>query len=169
MTTFLKHNHRRMLFVAGARPNEFIEERLKGFRLAATEAGIPETDVQIVRIPYNRPISPESLRRIEKTLLDPFHAPTAAFFPSTFLLRKFLPILKETRKRVPEDLSIICCGSEDLLPEKDFPFDLMAIDFREIGRVACHSLLRLMIGAPTERSILLEAGYASRGSTVRPK
>ena len=169
MDTFLKHKHRRMLFVAGSRPNEFIEERLKGFRLALSEANIPNSGVQVARIPYNRPISPETIRRIEKMLRDPENSPTAAFFPSTLLLRKFLPILKESRLRIPKDFSIICCGSADLLPEKEFPFDLMGIDFRDIGRVACQSLFRVMTGDPTERSILLDATYISRGSTANPE
>lgn len=164
----LAMGHRRLAFLIPARGYDWMRERCEGFQIALAEAGI-ETPVQWIHLPVAREIDGRRAQTLQRVFTGNPSRPTAVFSPSVLLVEKIVPFLASLRLRVPRDISLIACGSADLLPKKKFPYDLMNIDFAEIGRTAFASLFDLIAGKPVNRTLRIDPPYLRRGSVTRAR
>ncbi len=159
--------HRRLAFLSARPESRFIAERFEGFEMAVREAGASAPELTRIHLPRHREPTGAARRKLRNLFAEKSLRPTALFSPNVAGILNLRSILVEARCRVPADLSIIACASSTLMPRKDFPYDLMDIDFTAIGREAFTRLLDLIDGRPVERTILFDPDHQTRGSTRR--
>lgn len=135
----LKKGHRRIAFIGDTDLPDYaihpISLRLKGFRQALSEAGIPLPNKSVRLAPYTQ----EQIRQIVDELLN-FPEPITAIFAATDF--QALEVLKAARQlgiRVPQDLAVIGFDDLDMAEYADLTTIRQHLD--ESGRLAIEILL----------------------------
>jgi len=101
--------HTRIAYVGGPTELPTGAERLRGFRTALREGGLPE---EAGRTELGPPSSVEHGARAVRRLLDAPDAPTAIVLGSVQLTAGVLEELTRRRVKVPEELSVVGFGDE---------------------------------------------------------
>lgn len=133
----LSLGHRRIAFLAPLEPITTIEERLVGYQKALQDAGTPQAEELICRLPYTLSLNMMSLKQQVRTaaaalaaLKDP---PTAVFAVNDFLAHHYIAAAEEIGLSVPGTVSVM--GFDDMerfSPRPPFlttmhqPFEAMA-------------------------------------------
>lgn len=94
--------------------NSPVHDRLKGYRTALEEAGVPFGEELVIRLDSHLPFidNPEKL----ETILSVRPRPTAVFCQNDVLALAFLKVCREKHICVPEDLAVV--GFDNLQPAR---------------------------------------------------
>lgn len=138
--------HRKLAMLAGVtRNNDRAAERVRGFREAARQAGIAETDVEIVEAPYRMDSGEAALRLILERRPDV----TAVFCGSDILAVGAMKACRERGVKVPDDLSIIGFDNLEVAEYLSPTLTTIAIPTEIMGARAADFLL----ASPAERQL----------------
>jgi LacI family transcriptional regulator len=136
---FIQKGHRRCAFVGDSRVPPYAlhtsEWRLRGYRQALSEAGIPLPDAYVATAPHGL----EEARELAHYLLDLPEPPTAVFAASDTQAMGVLKAARERGVRVPDDLAVI--GFDDLDIAEYIGLTTIRQHLDESGRVAVELLL----------------------------
>ncbi|MET7461880.1 LacI family DNA-binding transcriptional regulator [Nonomuraea sp. NPDC005501] len=159
----LSLGHETVWHVGG--PADWIDAsgRIEGWR------GVLEAEGRSVPEPLRGDWSPRSGHQLGRRLAaDP--SVTAVFVGNDQMALGVLRAMRESGRRVPEDVSVV--GFDDI-PESAYfwpPLTTVRQDFREVGRHAFHLLLDRMAGEEKgERRRLVEPDLVVRESTGTPQ
>jgi len=132
--------HRRILHLSGPPGFEVSELRVRGWRLALSEAELPAPE------PFVGDWTAEGGYRAGLEIAKDLRA-TAAYVAQDRMAQGLLLALHEAGRRVPEDFSVV--GFDDV-PEAAYmipPLTTVRQDFDELGRRAVDALLARLTGA----------------------
>ena len=139
--------------------------RLKGYRTALRNAGIPFDRRLVASIPLH---SPDTEARIE-ALLDAA-SPTAIFAANNALAEQAWRVLRRRGLRIPADISLVGFDDVPWMEMVDPPITVVDQPTLELGRCAARLLLRRLHGGPTLPPAVevLQPHLVVRGSTGVP-
>jgi len=150
--------HRRIALVTGSAESNPGKSRYAGFLRAHAQAGL-EPDPGLVRL--GRYTADYACRELGSLLSLP-EPPTALISGGHMMLAGILRGLETSRRRVPEDLSVIAIGETDLTEFAAPSFTTVRWDLKTMGRDAADLLLeRIEDGQPR--------GREARRITVQPE
>lgn len=140
-------------------------DRLKGYRLALKQAGIPY-DISLVG--YGN-FTPQSGLVAMKRLLSSEPHPSAIFVASDTVALGALQELDRQGLHVPGDISLIGCDDIPLAEFIDPPLTTIRLPASALGRAAANLLISLIDGEKNvEREVLLDTELIVRSSTTSP-
>lgn len=161
MRILLENGHRNIVVLTTSSFVENLEQRLEGCRLAIAESPFAsEATLTVCRIPTTG----LSRSELQEAFITPPHPPTALFACGISSFLQLEPLLQTLGLTVPQDLSVLGCGSRSLLPPKYQHLDLMRCDFQAAGKLAFQHLWNLRKGTPTNRAVLIPTPYERAGS-----
>ena len=139
--------------------------RLKGYRTALRNAGIPFDRRLVASIPLH---SPDTEARIE-ALLDAA-SPTAIFAANNALAEQAWRVLRRRGLRIPADISLVGFDDVPWMEMVDPPITVVDQPTLELGRCAARLLLRRLHGGPALPPAVevLQPHLVVRGSTGVP-
>jgi DNA-binding LacI/PurR family transcriptional regulator len=156
--------HRRIGFVSNA-PFTYTsaQERLEGYRSALTDAGIPVDEALIAEGAFDA----ASGQRATESLLDRGDL-TALVVASDVISLGSLSAIRETHRRVPDDISMVGFDDIPLAAYFDPPLTTVRLPAFELGQAAGRALLDRIAGRAVPRRTLLPTELIVRGSTAPP-
>jgi LacI family transcriptional regulator len=162
-THLLTAGHRKILMVAGPVGLTTSDQRVEGYRTALAAYGQPVDPALINHGPWGRD---EGYRRI-RALLESGPEFTAIFAGNDGVAAGAMAALRETGRRVPEDISIV--GYDDVPSAADFnpPLTTVRVPQEELGRTAVKLAMQRGGGASAREHVMLGTHLVVRG-TVRP-
>jgi len=134
--------HKRIAMISGPLTTSTSTERIIGYRIALTEAGLP-FDPELIRTGEYRSISGEHLTH---QLLGIDERPTAIFAANNVIALGAIDALSARGLRVPQDMALVCL---DDLPNTShlFPFLTVAVQpAYDLGANAAQLLLSRLVG-----------------------
>jgi LacI family transcriptional regulator len=159
MQYLIKLGHKHIGFISGREGLESSVRRLKGYRTALEEAGLPIDETLIASGDYTT----ETAIRCAHELLGRKHPPTAIFASNDQSALGVLQVARELGLRIPKDLSVV---GFDNIPEAGYA-DLTTVDqfIGEMGYVATKMLINLINGIPLiEKIHQVQTQLVVRGS-----
>ncbi|MBP1971355.1 LacI family transcriptional regulator/LacI family purine nucleotide synthesis repressor [Virgibacillus natechei] len=140
-TYLLKHNHRNIVVVAGAKSADVNIQRLKGVERAFEEYGLELTEESIL---YGNFSEEESYRKTKEYLENANNIPTAMLCFSDLMAYGTMKAIKEAELEIPSNISIT--GFDGLVINEYIQPTLTTVkqDFYEIGSQAALLLEQLM-------------------------
>jgi LacI family transcriptional regulator len=151
--------HTRIGFITGRAELESSIRRLKGYRSALEEAGLPVDEILIAAGDYTT----ETALRCARELLALENPPTAIFASNDQSAMGVFQAARELGRRIPDDLSVV---GFDNIPEAGF-IDLTTVDqfISEMGYIATKMLIDLIDGIPLiEKIHQVQTKLVLRGS-----
>ncbi|MEW2394906.1 LacI family DNA-binding transcriptional regulator [Streptomyces sp. NPDC046862] len=158
--------HRRIGLVAGLPGLSTTGERITGYRLGLTAAGLPYDESLVARGDSDAEVS----RRVTRELLTRSSPPTALVTGNNAMTIGALRALGELRVRVPHDMAL-CCFDDFAWADLFHPrLTAVAQPSKEIGAQAVRLLLE-RLGAPDQpaRTVRLPSTFVHRGSCGCPE
>lgn len=140
-------------------------ERLAGFSLAITEAGLEDGDCPVVWADF----SEESGRLAMQRLLRAQSRPTAVFAGNDAIAYGAYQAIREAALSIPGDVSVI--GFDDDFPSRFLfpPLTTISLPAAALGERAAEMIVDLVTGSPPEeRRIVLPTQLAERDSCAAP-
>lgn len=132
--------HTRIAIIAGAAGNFDAEERMRGYRAALRDAGVPEEAELIVPGDFSEAAGAEAAR----SLLMLGDRPTAIFAANDGMAIGALYALREAGLRVPDDIAI---GGFDDIPMARYvepPLSSVHVDISALGERATAALVSML-------------------------
>jgi len=160
--------HDRIGFIAWMHKwNMHSHDRLKGYKLALQEGGIPIDEKLIVSAPD---VYESGGQEAIGELLKLDRPPTAVVAGGYWMAIGALDVLKRNRISVPGDLSVVSLDDPMTPQAVEPPLTTVRQPFAEIGEVAAKKLLELVTkdGARPER-VVLPTELVVRGSCAAPR
>ncbi|MCZ4588175.1 LacI family DNA-binding transcriptional regulator (plasmid) [Rhodococcus pseudokoreensis] len=160
--------HTRIGYVGGPAELPTGAERLKGFRSALADGGLPDEAAQIE---LGRPSSIEEGRRAVQRLLEGPSVPTAIVLGSVQLTLGVLGELSRMGVKVPEDLSVVGFGDEPGFSWWGPGLTTMSLPIQEMATGCGLWLMRRLTTNPNDDSAYASVSPGSlilRGSTAPP-
>lgn len=157
--------HRRIAHVTGPLPDGMSAGRLRGYRAAMAEAGLPVPDGYVARGDYSLRSGQAACRAL-MALPEP---PTAIFAASDEMAYGIIGVLGGMGLSVPAEVSVM--GFDDLFLSEAFqpPLSTVCQPRAEIGRKAMTVLIDVMAGQPApDQLIVLPTELQIRGTTAPP-
>jgi LacI family transcriptional regulator len=159
------NGHRRIGFINGEGWIEAASDRLKGYRLALTEADIP-FDPLLVR---EGDWQVDSGYAHALSLLDAANRPSALFCANDLMALGALDAARELKLAVPRDLSVVGYDDQDLARYTHPPLTTVLLPNYEMGRWAAETLIAQARGGKVENRVFKsECPLVSRDSVARP-
>ncbi|MBQ1018091.1 LacI family DNA-binding transcriptional regulator [Micromonospora sp. D93] len=153
----IDNGRRRIATIAG--PQDMVAgiERLRGYRRAVTDAGLPEL---IAIGDFTRESGSAAMRRLltEHPDLD------GVFAASDLMAHAALRTLREAGRRVPEDVAVVGFDDIETAAYTEPPLTTVRQPIVELGRRMTRQLLRLAAGETIEQSIMLPTELIRRAS-----
>jgi DNA-binding LacI/PurR family transcriptional regulator len=140
--------------------------RLRGYRAALEEAGLPWSTVPVYECPGS---SREYGQRAAEALLRPEHGPTAILASSDQLALGVIARAKELRLSVPEDVSVVGFDDIPAAAGADPPLTTVHQDHAEKGLLAGRMLLSRLREEDGPAAGPLATALVVRGSTSPPR
>jgi LacI family transcriptional regulator len=136
--------------------------RLRGYRRAHREAGVPVDESLVVQLPEG---TAEAAEKATRELMDRTDPPTALFASTNFVTEGVLRGLGDSTQ--PAVVGFDDFRMADMLPT---PVTVVASDIGELGRTAARLLLARAAGTETRppQRIVLPSVLIQRGSGERP-
>jgi len=157
--------HRRIAHVAGRSTLCCSRARLDGYRAELRAAGIPLDPELVVEADFNF----ESGFRAGRRLLDLAEPPTAIFAGSDELALGVTEALRRARLSVPHDVSVVGFDDLPLVRWSSPPLTTVSQPLVAMGRLAVHTVLRLVQGERLESTrVELATSLVVRDSTAPP-
>jgi LacI family transcriptional regulator len=138
--------HRRITMISGQRGVSTAEDRVIGYHRAMTEAGLEENE----QVYFGSFTQDSGYELAQKALASP-NPPTAFLGANNFITIGIMKALRNSKLRVPEDISLV--GFDDLpLPLFiDEPFLTVAVQpAYEMGKKVAELLLNRLVGKVSE-------------------
>ena len=111
---------------------------MAAFRRALTEAGLPTPDTRMATYPVC-----EDGRAAFSRVMSARPTPTAVYCVSDRAARQFYNWAKDTRLRIPEDVSLVGCADMELAAKLDPPLTTSRFLPEEVGQAAAEELIAL--------------------------
>jgi DNA-binding LacI/PurR family transcriptional regulator len=140
--------------------------RLRGYRAALEEAGLPWSTVPVYECPGS---SREYGRRAAEALLSPEHGPTAILASSDQLALGVIARAKERGLSVPEDVSVVGFDDIPAAAGADPPLTTVHQDHAQKGLLAGRMLLSRLREEDGPATGPLATTLVVRGSTSQPR
>jgi len=165
MQHLLDHGHRTIAFVQGLPDADPNVERVRGYKVALRDAGIPFKKSLVIGTDFGQ----ESGYAAAKKLLKRKQPPTAIFAAGNMIALGVLSALAEEGVRTPQDMSIISFDESPWSPFLDTPMTTIAQDTAKIGRMAVELLTNQIEKSKRARrpTVLLPTKLVSRDSVRR--
>ena len=144
MKYLLDLGHKRIGFISGRAELESSTRRLKGYRDALKNAGIPIDQELIAAGDYTTETGITCARKL--LALD--HPPTAIFASNDQMAMGVYQVAQELGLRIPEDLSVV--GFDNILESKYMGLTTVDQFISEMGFAATQMLIKLINGEPLE-------------------
>ncbi|WP_030490138.1 LacI family DNA-binding transcriptional regulator [Micromonospora chokoriensis] len=153
----INNGRRRIATIAG--PQDMVAgiERLRGYRSAVADAGLPEL---IAVGDFTRESGSAAMRRLltEHPDLD------GVFAASDLMAHAALRTLREAGRRVPEDVAVVGFDDIETAAYTEPPLTTVRQPIVELGRRMTRQLLRLAAGETIEQSVMLPTELIRRAS-----
>ena len=159
----ISRGHRNIIFVAGDL-NSMTEKRIRGFRNAMTDNGIPLTDHSILNISYQDEAQAED---ITERIMRDYPETTAIIYPDDVTALVGIHKLKELGKKVPRDMSV--AGFDGTIFSKYLPHPLTTLkqDTHAIGVALAKTLIESIKKPSSEKKVVEFVAELVKGETVR--
>ena len=144
MEYLLGLGHRRIGFISGRAELESSNRRLKGYREALEQTGIPVDEGLIAAGDYTTATGVSGARQ----LLGLERPPTAIFASNDQMAMGVYQVAEEMGLRIPDDLSVV--GFDNITESKYMGLTTVDQFISEMGYVATQMLIKLINGAPLE-------------------
>lgn len=138
----LEHGHRRVAMITGPERNHDALERLRAYRDALAEAGLPESARCELAGDFLETTGYEAARRL--AALDP--RPTALFCANDMTALGALSALREAGLRVPEDVAVAGFDDIPIARYANPPLSTVHVNISELGTKAADALLGVVHG-----------------------
>lgn len=163
----VRAGHRRIAIIQGL-PNTYTSvTRLKGYKDALTENGIPVDDELIAGGDFRR----ETGYMETKLILKLANPPTAMFLTSDLITLGALQAIDEEALTIPDDVSVVAFDDFDFAPYLKCPLTAVRQPKELMGEAAVRLLVEQLQSqdqATTSRRILLKPELIVRESVTRP-
>ena len=157
--------HRRIAHVAGRSDLWCSRARLNGYRAELQAAGLPADPDLVVEGNFDF----ESGFRAARQLLDLADRPTAVFAASDQMALGVTEALRRARLSVPNDISVVGFDDLPLVRWSSPPLTTVGQPLVAMGRLAVHTVLRLVRGERLESTrVELATALVVRDSTAPP-
>lgn len=162
--SYLIENGRRKIgMLAGPLTVQSAMDRLRGYRLALEEAGIPFQSSFVKHGDFEQATGYETVRR---WIASDEPMPDALFCSNDQLAAGALQSLKEAGINVPQDVALMGFDNLPIATETSPPLTTMAQPLREMSETAIRLLLRLIHGEELDiHRVVLDAELIVRDST----
>jgi LacI family transcriptional regulator len=158
----IEKGHRQVATIVGAPGRRITQSRLRGYRRALEEAGLPLDD-ELVEV-GNWEIG--SARAATKRLFERRPQVTAIFAQNDLMAIGVLNALRDLGKRVPEDCAVAGCDDIDMAAYTVPPLTTVHVPFYETGKEAMRLLLNMIAtGSVTPQKVLLPVQLVVRASS----
>jgi DNA-binding LacI/PurR family transcriptional regulator len=158
------YGHSRVAVLAGPDGLPYVHDRIRGFREAYREKGLP--DPVVVHCPYDTGDAAQCTQQILLSL----PAVTAIFVAAGDLVIGALRACAELRRSVPGDISIICFDDHPFFANLTPSITAVSQPIEEIGAAAVEMLFELMAGRePPRRSMVIAPRLMERASCAAPR
>lgn len=157
---FLSHRHQRIAIITGDLGQEFVHQRIMGFRSAMTEAKINLPPGNIVAGNWDYQLAYEEALK----LLSQPQRPTAIFAMNDPMACAVLAASRRLGLRVPDDLSIIGFDDRSCSAYSSPSITTLHIPFYDIGSIAASSLIDLLNNRDVPYNRLLSCRLIERES-----
>ena len=158
----IEKGHRVIATVVGERARRVTQSRLRGYRQALEEAGLP-FDVKLVE-EGNWEIG--DAHAATATLLKRRPDITAIFAQNDTMAIGVLSALRDSGKRVPEDCAVVGCDDIDMAAYTVPPLTTIRVPFYETGAEAMRLLLGMIAsGTIAPQKVLLPVRLIVRASS----
>ncbi|MFJ8862399.1 LacI family DNA-binding transcriptional regulator [Streptomyces sp. NPDC102451] len=156
----LSAGHERILHLSGIPHSTVAENRLKGYRQALADHGIPYDDRLVFRTEFTRRGGTEAMRQALDSGVD-F---TAVYAGTDDMAASAMKVMRAAGLRVPEDISIV--GYDDLPVASDLHPGLTSVHLphEELGRTAVRMALHRNGDARDRQHVVLGTHIVTRDS-----
>jgi LacI family transcriptional regulator len=155
--------HKQIAMVNGYRYAFVSEQRLKGFKEALLEAGLPIHEEWIVDGAFREDIAEREALR----LLTAYPYITAFFCASDLMALGVMKAIKQLGKRIPDDVAVIGYDDIILASYATPPLSTIAQDKFAMGYEAAKLLINMLEGKAKSHVRVLETELKVRESTVK--
>lgn len=163
ISALLMLGHRRIGLIVGSSAIRPSRERLRGFKRAYEEAGVPFDEEYVFQMDA---FTPELAAAAANSVLGRSPSPTAIVAGDSQLGIGLLKALRERGLREGDDISLVICDDVELLRYMDPPISAVSRDGEEMGATAARLLLdRLKDSSEPPQIELLPTRFIYRGST----
>ncbi len=159
---FISLGHKRIAYAASPEEFTFTAYRMRGFRQAMQEAGLPVNE----RLIIHGPLTEHSGHAIAAQLLDLPDPPTAIMTGNDAMAFGVMRLIRERGLHVGSDIAV--GGFDDVSASDYVQPELTTVrqPVYEVGQLLTNMLLQLIAGIqPTSRGILLEPEIIVRASS----
>lgn len=162
---FLDHGHRK-IGVLHKTKEQYIYDRFLGSELAASELNDPRISIEPFFLEYS--YTDAKIHRLfgRRFNRNNPNRPTALLATDALLLTRLQPLFKSEKLIIPRDLSVIICSPVPEIPGFQQSFDIMKLDFAEIGSLAFRTLEKLYIGSSCPPCVLVTPPYRPSGTVT---
>jgi DNA-binding LacI/PurR family transcriptional regulator len=158
-THLLDQGHRHIAFLPGSEAYDNTSERLRGFRQAFADAGLPDPDTEaeggVLRpgeYHYEQSAARVTAFLERRVLLPPAERPTALLCGNDKLAWNAREVMRQYGVSVPGDISLAGFDDAHYAAEMDPPLTTVRQPLHEIGARATELLLARITGADTAPS-----------------
>ena len=155
-----RHGHRRIASITGPPSSEVTARRMRGFRIALREAGVPLPASRVAGSDWTAQGGHDATHR----LMDVDPKITAIFAHNDLMAMGVLRALSDRGIRVPEDCSVVGCDDVPFAAHLVPALTTVHIPFDETGARAAELLIDRMAGASVPRRELLPVWLVERQS-----
>lgn len=157
----LQLGHRRIAMITGPTGNPLVKDRVKGYRAQMAKAELAVPADYVARGDF----TVESGYHAMKKLLALSQKPTAVFCANDEMAMGAIRAVKDSGRRVPQDLSVV--GFDDIRFAEYFdpPLTTIRQPQREIGETAMRLILDVFAKRNAPTSVVLPHTLVVRGST----
>lgn len=154
--------HRRIAYVGGDPDSSVVKERLEGYLLGMSEAGLPVSEAWI---DYGYFAEDGGYQAVERTRRDPAHAPTAYYAANDLMAVGIVRGLAERGVRVPEDVSVVGTNDSPEAAHLSPGLTSLRVPYRAIAAAAAAKLIdAIENGHQPEGQMLFESCLIERAS-----
>jgi LacI family transcriptional regulator len=158
----IKKGHRVIATIIGTRGRRVTESRLRGYRKALEEAGVPLGDDLVSEGHWETEGAVTATMRLLESRPDV----TAIFAQNDTMAIGVLSALSRLGKRVPDDCAVAGCDDIDVAAYLVPPLTTVHVPFYETGKEAMRLLLTMVgDGAVAPRKVMLPVHLVVRAST----
>lgn len=140
MQHLIKRGHTRIGFVTVDLEQVQMKERLKGYRDALQEHDLDYEDKYLLTLDYNR--KEDTAVNMISGFIKKHPDLDSLFFATNYLGIYGLESLKSLRKKIPEDIAVICFDDHDIFRLYSPAITIVEQPIADIGRTAVQLLLK---------------------------
>ncbi|MEK4871302.1 LacI family DNA-binding transcriptional regulator [Niallia sp. FSL W8-1348] len=160
-----KIGHRYISYIGEVENEELQKEKVKGFKQAISELGLPAFPAQIVKV---QDFDQYDGYEATKQLLASTKLPTVILTGSHDLARGALQAINEKKLSIPNDISIISYDNISALERFDTPLSTVGVPLDKISDKIIEVLMNVINGEEIETTIYLEPELRITTSCTSP-